>query len=252
MRKKIYDSIKKLILFTTLVSVVSVGSFIYGTFNPNKMIKADIQRTVETKHALWAKDLGLHEPEMIYRNNIEFIHALNKCVDFLNFQTPPELRVPYSMLSAQAVLESGWGTSRFAKEGNNLFGIRTWNKDNGMLPIGMSPDTPWRVRSFDTKCGSVKEYMSLLNYHEAYADFRELRTKMLKNGEPLDGKKLIKTLKAFSTTKDYSTRVINMMNKIDEVTLTEEFDSLDLELELNSEMEVIVKEKPPIPLKKPN
>lgn len=246
MRKKIYDSIKKLILFTTLVSVVSVGSFIYGTFNPNNMIKADIQRNIETKHALWAKDLGLHEPEMKYRNNVEFIHALNKCVDFLNFQTPPELRVPYSMLSAQAVLESGWGTSRFAKEGNNLFGIRTWNKDKGMLPIGMSPDTPWRVRSFDTKCGSVKEYMSLLNYHEAYVDFRELRTKMLKNDEPLDGKKLIKTLKAFSTTKDYSARVINMMNKIEEVTVTEEFNQID------QEMVIKLKEKPPIPLKKPN
>jgi len=246
MRKKIYDSIKKLILFTTLVSVVSVGSFIYGTFNPNNMIKADIQRSVETKHALWAKDLGLHEPEMKYRNNVEFINALNKCVDFLNFQTPPELRVPYSMLSAQAVLESGWGTSRFAKEGNNLFGIRTWNKDNGLLPIGMSPDTPWRVRSFDTKCGSVKEYMSLLNYHEAYVDFRELRTKMLKNGEPLNGKKLIKTLKAFSTTKDYSARVINMMNKIEEVTVTEEFNQID------QEMVIKLKEKPPIPLKKPD
>ena len=246
MRKKIYDIIKKLILFTTLVSVVSVGSFIYGTFNPNNMIKADIQRSVETKHALWAKDLGLHEPEMKYRNNVEFINALNKCVDFLNFQTPPELRVPYSMLSAQAVLESGWGTSRFAKEGNNLFGIRTWNKDNGLLPIGMSPDTPWRVRSFDTKCGSVKEYMSLLNYHEAYVDFRELRTKMLKNGEPLNGKKLIKTLKAFSTTKDYSARVINMMNKIEEVTVTEEFNQID------QEMVIKLKEKPPIPLKKPD
>jgi uncharacterized FlgJ-related protein len=246
MRKKIYDSIKKLILFTTLVSVVSVGSFIYGTFNPNNMIKADIQRSVETKHALWAKDLGLHEPEMKYRNNVEFINALNKCVDFLNFQTPPELRVPYSMLSAQAVLESGWGTSRFAKEGNNLFGIRTWNKDKGLLPIGMSPDTPWRVRSFDTKCGSVKEYMSLLNYHEAYVDFRELRTKMLKNGEPLNGKKLIKTLKAFSTTKDYSARVINMMNKIEEVTVTEEFNQID------QEMVIKLKDKPPIPLKKPD
>ena len=246
MRKKIYDSIKKLILFTTLVSVVSVGSFIYGTFNPNNMIKADIQRSVETKHALWAKDLGLHEPEMKYRNNVEFINALNKCVDFLNFQTPPELRVPYSMLSAQAVLESGWGTSRFAKEGNNLFGIRTWNKDKGLLPIGMSPDTPWRVRSFDTKCGSVKEYMSLLNYHEAYIDFRELRTKMLKNGEPLNGKKLIKTLKAFSTTKDYSARVINMMNKIEEVTVTEEFNQID------QEMVIKLKDKPPIPLKKPD
>jgi len=246
MRKKIYDIIKKLILFTTLVSVVSVGSFIYGTFNPNNMIKADIQRSVETKHALWAKDLGLHEPEMKYRNNVEFINALNKCVDFLNFQTPPELRVPYSMLSAQAVLESGWGTSRFAKEGNNLFGIRTWNKDKGLLPIGMSPDTPWRVRSFDTKCGSVKEYMSLLNYHEAYVDFRELRTKMLKNGEPLNGKKLIKTLKAFSTTKDYSARVINMMNKIEEVTVTEEFNQID------QEMVIKLKEKPPIPLKKPD
>ena len=68
---------------------------------------------------------------------------------------------------------------------------------------------------FKTKCDSVKEYIRLLNEHPAYEDFRTMRAKMLATNKPLDSKKLIKTLKAFSTTEDYALRVINMMSKIE-------------------------------------
>src|SRR6056300_1313983 len=241
-------TLKKFSKVKIIISIIVFHFILFtiGTFYPNPYTKHLIKKDIEAYYTKWANDLGLQEPAFEYNNDIQFVAAVRKFVDWVNFETPRTERVPMEMIVAQAALESGWGTSRFAKEGNNLFGIRTWNKDNGLLPIGMSPDTPWRVRSFDTKCGSVKEYMSLLNYHEAYVDFRELRTKMLKNGEPLNGKKLIKTLKAFSTTKDYSARVINMMNKIEEVTVTEEFNQID------QEMVIKLKDKPPIPLKKPD
>ena len=70
---------------------------------------------------------------------------------------------------------------------------------------------------FKTKCDSVREYIRLLNEHPAYEDFRVMRAKMLAKNQKLDSKKLIKTLKAFSTTEDYDQRVINMMSKIDKV-----------------------------------
>ena len=113
------------------------------------------------------------------------------------------------MIIGQAALESGWGTSRFATEGNNLFGIRTWTKETPhLLPVGIEQWPGWGVRVFPSKCDSVKEYVRLLNEHPAYEDFRELR---LKTNDPIA---LIKTLDKFSTTKDYDVRVIRMIKKI--------------------------------------
>jgi len=117
--------------------------------------------------------------------------------------------VPYEMIIGQAALESGWGTSRFATEGNNLFGIRTWTKETPhLLPVGIEQWPGWGVRVFPSKCDSVKEYVRLLNEHPAYEDFRELR---LKTNDPIA---LIKTLDKFSTTPDYDKRVIRMIKKI--------------------------------------
>ena len=124
-------------------------------------------------------------------------------------------RVPFEMIIGQAALETGWGTSRFATEGNNLFGIRTWNKEMPhMIPVGIKKWPGWGVRIFATKCDSVKEYIRLLNEHPAYADFRSLREKMLVDNRPLDPIALIKTLDKFSTTADYDKRVIRIINKV--------------------------------------
>ena len=77
------------------------------------------------------------------------------------------------------------------------------------------------MRVFETKCDSVKEYIRLLNEHPAYEDFRKMRAAMCKKPK-VRFKKLIKTLKAFSTTTDYAERVINMMSKIEKVQSSKE------------------------------
>ena len=75
---------------------------------------------------------------------------------------------------AQAALESGWGNSRFAKVGKNLFGIRTYDlKEPHMLPS--NNPKKWDVKVFEHECDSVLNYMSILNNGGAYKKYRELR-----------------------------------------------------------------------------
>ena len=203
----------KRIFWSILVLAVVYGA---GTFYPNPLAKKWANEELRQEHTIWAQNLGLVSKEMKYKNKKEFIKELGYCVDYINFTTPVDKRVPIEMLVGQAVLESGWGMSRFAKEANNLFGIRVFKSTAPhLLPLGVEKWQGWGVRVFETKCDSVKEYIRLLNEHPAYEDFRIMRAKMLATNQPLDSVKLIKTLKAFSTTTDYASRVINMMSKIE-------------------------------------
>ena len=203
----------KRIFWSILVLMIAGGA---GTFYPNPLAKKWANEELRQEHTKWAQELGLVSKEMRYKTKKEFIKELGYCVDYINFTTPIDKRVPIEMLVGQAVLESGWGTSRFAKEANNLFGIRVFKSTAPhLLPLGVEKWQGWGVRVFKTKCDSVKEYIRLLNEHPAYEDFRIMRAKMLATNQPLDSKKLIKTLKAFSTTEDYALRVINMMSKIE-------------------------------------
>ena len=203
----------KRIFWSILVLMIAGGA---GTFYPNPLAKKWANEELRQEHTKWAQNLGLVSKEMKYKTKKEFIKELGYCVDYINFTTPVDKRVPIEMLVGQAVLESGWGTSRFAKEANNLFGIRVFKSTSPhLLPLGVEKWQGWGVRVFKTKCDSVKEYIRLLNEHPAYEDFRVMRTKMLATNQPLDSVKLIKTLKAFSTTTDYASRVINMMSKIE-------------------------------------
>ena len=203
----------KRVLWSILVLAIVYG---VGTFYPNPIAKKWANEELRQEHTIWAQNLGLVSKEMKYKNKKEFIKELGYCVDYINFTTPVDKRVPIEMLVGQAVLESGWGTSRFAKEANNLFGIRVFKSTAPhLLPLGVEKWQGWGVRVFKTKCDSVKEYIRLLNEHPAYEDFRTLRAQMQATNQPLDSVKLIKTLKAFSTTTDYASRVINMMSKIE-------------------------------------
>ena len=203
----------KRIFWSILILAIVYGA---GTFYPNPLAKKWANEELRQEHTKWAQNLGLVSKEMRYKTKKEFIKELGYCVDYINFTTPIDKRVPIEMLVGQAVLESGWGTSRFAKEANNLFGIRVFKSTAPhLLPLGVEKWQGWGVRVFKTKCDSVKEYIRLLNEHPAYEDFRKMRAQMLATNQPLDSVKLIKTLKAFSTTTDYASRVINMMTKIE-------------------------------------
>ena len=107
-----------------------------------------------------------------------FVYSLSNCIDQIFTGTPKDKRIPKALIIAQAALETGWGTSRFANEGNNLFGIRTFNEDDEwLLPITWDQDKwiGWGVKVYETKCDSVRDYVRILNEVWAYEDLREAR-----------------------------------------------------------------------------
>ena len=217
--ENIYWIWTKRVFWSILVLAIVYGA---GTFYPNPLAKKWANEELRQEHTKWAQELGLVSKEMRYKTKKEFIKELGYCVDYINFTTPIDKRVPIEMLVGQAVLESGWGTSRFAKEANNLFGIRVFKSTAPhLLPLGVEKWQGWGVRKFETKCDSVKEYIRLLNEHPAYEDFRIMRAKMWAKNQELDSIKLIKTLKAFSTTEDYASRVINIMGKVEKLKTKE-------------------------------
>lgn len=103
--------------------------------------------------------------------------------------------IPPSLAMAQAVEESGWGRSRFAQEGNAMFGQYTWSEE-GILPMGRNDGH--RIRSFDSLLQSVASYALNLNSHPAYGEFRAERARMRESGGPVDGRELVSTLTSYS------------------------------------------------------
>ena len=90
--------------------------------------------------------------------------------------------IPVSIALAQAANESGWGTSRFALEGNALFGQWTWSK-KGILPKNKDPDQNHKILQFQILKASVRAYKNNLNTHNAYKEFREVRAKLRQEGK---------------------------------------------------------------------
>ncbi|WP_171909975.1 glucosaminidase domain-containing protein [Aquisalimonas asiatica] len=95
--------------------------------------------------------------------------------------------VPASLALAQAANESGWGTSRFTLEANNLFGEWTWNEDQGLLPQQRAEGATHFVRIFPDLHGSVRSYIHNINVGHAYGELRQQRANLREQGEPLDG-----------------------------------------------------------------
>jgi len=107
--------------------------------------------------------------------------------------------VPVSLALAQSIEESGWGTSRFARVGNALFGQRTWARGvAGVVPTGRDRGQIFRVRSYMNLMGAVRSYMHNLNTHPAYASLRAARARQRAAGQPVDGYALAGTLLGYS------------------------------------------------------
>jgi len=106
--------------------------------------------------------------------------------------------VPPSLALAQAAEESGWGTSRFVREGNALFGQYTYNSKPGMVPAQRDENRRHRVRSHDTLLDAVRAYAHNLNSHWAYDDFRLKRSRLRRAGAAITGDALVGELWGYS------------------------------------------------------
>lgn len=107
--------------------------------------------------------------------------------------------VPPSLAIAQAIQETGWGTSRFAREGNALFGEHTRDAaEPGMVPARRASGRSFRVRAFPGLLAAIEGYSRNLNTHRAYAGFRETRREMRLAGRVPDGLALAAWLQSYS------------------------------------------------------
>lgn len=107
-------------------------------------------------------------------------------------------QVPPALVLAQAAKESGWGTSRFAREANNLFGVWTWQKDAGLVPREAGDDAKHYVRAFADLRDSVRAYLYNINIGHAYVTLRQLRAAARAAGGVPDARRLAGALQAYS------------------------------------------------------
>lgn len=124
--------------------------------------------------------------------------------------------VPPSLALAQAAIESGWGTSRFAREGNALFGQYTNSDNANLLPAALPGDADVRIHAYGGLFEAVMSYARNLNTHAAYQAFRALRAKARTASDVPDGYALAGTLKRYSARgEDYVRDVRRVMNAND-------------------------------------
>ncbi len=132
--------------------------------------------------------------------------------------------IPVSLAIAQAAKETGWGTSRFAQEGNALFGQWTWSGE-GLKPKESEKSEGHKVMKFNVLQASVRAYQRNLNTHSSYKDFRKARAEQRDNGKPLDSILLVKYLDKYAETGDTYTEVLK---KIIEQNNLKDFDDAKL------------------------
>jgi len=118
--------------------------------------------------------------------------------------------IPTSIALAQAAKESGWGTSRFALEGNAIFGQWTWS-GKGIAPLDRASNKNHKILKFPILRASVKAYQNNLNTHKSYVKFRDKRSLMREKKVDISGLALTETLKNYAQTGSEYTKILNQI-----------------------------------------
>ena len=199
----------KTILYTLMfVFIVTFIGTIWYTYNnsvakENETIANEVATTLE-EITEWEK------PDFERANNQTFINSVGQCVNYIYNTTTDIYPVNFEVLLSQAALESGWGNSRFALEGKNLFGIRTYNlTEPHMLPS--NNPKKWGVRVYMHECDSVQHYIDIINNGGAYKEYRKLRD----NGVE-DSLLYVETLGAYASDKHYFGKIKGIIKKLRE------------------------------------
>ena len=199
----------KTVLYT-LMSVFVIGTAVgvwYAYAESKKeQVELETQEIVDTLEAI----ISVEKPDFERANNQTFIDSVGACVNYIYNTTTDVIPVNFEVLLAQAALESGWGNSRFALEGKNLFGIRTYNlTEPHMLPS--NNPKKWGVRVYMHECDSVQHYIDILNTGGAYKKYRELR-----DNDVTDSLKYVDTLGAYASDEHYFGKVKSIIKKLRE------------------------------------
>ena len=169
-----------------------------------------VEAPVDAADRLWLA--ALTSRFQVARNNLE---ELDRRMD----------AIPPSLALAQAAEESGWGTSRFALEGNAIFGQWTFSQIGSLVPREREDGRAHSIKSFDNLLGAVRAYVYNLNTHRAYRSFRQAREKMRRRGGQLDGAELARTLTSYS---ERGTKYVRSIRNIINANRLRDFDKVRL------------------------
>jgi uncharacterized FlgJ-related protein len=169
-------------------------------------LELEVQEVVDTLEAITTYT----RPDFERENNQTFINSTVACVEYIYNSTTDVFPVNLELLIAQAGLESAWGNSRFALEGKNLFGIRTYDlREPHMLPS--NNPKKWGVKVYMHECDSVQHYINILNNGTKFEEYRE----KIDNGVT-DSLQLVNTLGAYASDKDYFSKVTKIIKMLRE------------------------------------
>ena len=177
----------------------------------NERIAADRDKLITISNKLERTSASAREQEWLdnlaarYGLEMPDLDALLQRVDV----------IPPSLALAQGAEESGWGTSRFVREGNAIFGQRTFDKGAGLVPTRREADARHEVKSFNGLMDSVASYMTNLNTHDAYVEFRRIRAGQRAEGD-VDSHSLVGTLNRYSERgEDYIKTIRSIIDRND-------------------------------------
>ena len=171
----------------------------------------DVQKTLHKGDIIFLKNIA--KKYLINSKNkhkIDLVEELLQLVDI----------IPNSIVLAQAANESGWGSSRFAKEHNALFGQYTYDEKNGVVPLRRDKGERYLIRYFSSIDKSVESYFKNINTHYAYEKFRQIRSEMNKNNLGLNIKLLTQQLDVYAKDEFY----VETINSIIETNNLMQFD----------------------------
>jgi len=196
----------------------------------NELIQTNRDRVTSIIGALRAGAVVSHQDQAFLREIAEAYKVAEGKTDLTDHSLQDKLlrrvdTVPPSLVLAQAAEESGWGTSRFAVEGNALFGMWTWGS-KGITPLKQRSGLGnYKIAVYETPLQSIIAYMHNLNTHHAYKKLRARRAEMRKIGAKVTGWDLASTLTKYSERgKAYvdSLRAlikVNMLQQVDDAYL---------------------------------
>lgn len=202
--------------------VMFIKSTLPLVLHVNELILQDRERLIQLRDQA-GHGISLSETDRRWLERLASLHGVEipestEAIDFAELLVRIDV-IPPSLAIAQAAEESGWGTSRFAREGNALFGQRIFGDARpGIVPRDREEGMSFKVRAFDHLIDGVKAYSRNLNSHFAYERFRDLRAEMRGSGETIDGRRLAATLDRYSERgHDYveTIRTIMRVNGLD-------------------------------------
>ena len=171
----------------------------------NERILEDREKLILVSNKKFTTDL---EKQWIRQKLLEYKVKKGNLKELLNRMDI----IPTSIALAQAAKESGWGTSRFALEGNAIFGQWTWS-GQGIAPLDRESNKNHKILKFPSLRASVKAYQNNLNTHKSYSKFRQKRSALRDKNKKIKGLELTETLNNYAQTGTEYTKILNQIIK---------------------------------------